>query len=297
MNSNDNNNNNGFSSLSIFRVADEEIGKLKNDRIHYTYLNCPKNTNNDSKNKKKDIYQSYQINHKKQIYENKSKSKEKEKNNRNRSAAKSNNYSFVGSSGEGEQKYSNKRIILKTRNASKEKDKNLVSKINVHTYKKKVRKKRNIEYIDRIIIDLVNNDDDNDNNKDNNKDNNTIKTESNYNLRENSFKKNMTNNINEKNNNYEKLINTENNLSDKYDIQNAMNMIENRWKNICVESQESTITILSDGIKYAINMIENRWKNNCVESKELNLPLVSNQVFRKKKEIEDIIKNKKNITK
>ena len=28
----------GFSSLSIYRVADEEIGKLKNNRIHEQYF-------------------------------------------------------------------------------------------------------------------------------------------------------------------------------------------------------------------------------------------------------------------
>ena len=47
---------NGFSSLSIYRVVDEEIGKLKNNRIHYTYQNINKR-NNDNKNQNK-LYKS-----------------------------------------------------------------------------------------------------------------------------------------------------------------------------------------------------------------------------------------------
>ena len=283
MTSKNNQNNNGFSSLSIYRVADEEIGKLKNDRIHYTYLNGPKNVKNDSKNKYKDPYLNHQINL------NPKKSKEKKRNYRTKSAIKAQVYSFIDSDWEGKQKFYNKNNIIRTSNASKEKDRHSVNKRNVNTYKTKVKKKRNIEHIDRIIIDLVNDyDDDNYND--------TIKTESNDCQKDKIFKKNLTNINNEKNNNYEKLIKKENTLSNNDDIQSALNTIENRWKNICVESKELNIPLLSDnGINYAINMIENRWKNNCIESKELNIPLLSNEISMKKKEIENIINKQNNI--
>jgi hypothetical protein len=287
MTSKNNQNNNGFSSLSIYRVADEEIGRLKNDRIHYTYLNGPKNVKNDSKNKYKDSYQIRQINL------NEKKAKEKERNYRTKSAIKEQHYSFIASDGEGKQKLYSKKDILRTSNASKEKDRHSFNKRNINTYKAKVKKKRNIEHIDRIIIDLVNDYDD-----DNCNDNDTIKTESNYCKKEKFFKKYMSNINSEKNINYEKLIKKENTLSNNNDIQSALNMIENRWKNICVESKELNIPLLSDnGINYAINMIENRWKNNCIESKELNIPLLSNEISMKKNEIENIIENRNNIVK
>ena len=75
-----------------------------------------------------------------------------------------------------------------------------------------------MEHIDRIIIDLVNDDEDND----------TVKTESNYYKKEKYFKKYIINNNEESN---ESLINKDNNIANKDGLQYALNIIENRWKN------------------------------------------------------------------
>jgi len=234
----------GFSSLSIYRVADEEIGKLKNNRIHYTYQSGLKN-NNDTKNKNKDLSQSHQINLKNPSNQKKS----KEKDYRNKSAVKVQHYTNVNSYIEIEPKNQSKKNGLKGSNISKEKDKLSYNKKSGNTYKTKAIKKRNMEHIDRIIIDLVNDDEDND----------TVKTESNYYKKEKYFKKYIINNNEESN---ESLINKDNNIANKDGLQNALNIIENRWKN-----------------KYA-------------ESKENNISLLSNQIYRKKKEIENILINK-----
>ncbi len=234
----------GFSSLSIYRVADEEIGKLKNNRIHYTYQSGLKN-NNDTKNKNKDLSQSHQINLKNPSNQKKS----KEKDYRNKSAVKVQHYTNVNSYIEIEPKKQSKKNGLKGSNISKEKDKLSYNKKSGNTYKTKAIKKRNMEHIDRIIIDLVNDDEDND----------TVKIESNYYKKEKYFKKYIINNNEESN---ESLINKDNNIANK------------------------------DGLQYALNIIENRWKNKYAESKENNISLLSNQIYRKKKEIENILINK-----
>ena len=168
----------GFTSLSIYRVADEEINKIRNNRIHYSYQEGAKtnNNNNEPKPKTKDLSQSHQINNKNPPT-NVKKAKEvkdmKENNYRNKSAVKIQKNSSIGSGGDLERKSQNKNNMLRVRNESKEKDKNSKNSNNkrsVNTFKTKVTKKRKVDHIDRIIIDLVNDDCDND----------TIKTESNY---------------------------------------------------------------------------------------------------------------------
>ena len=255
----------GFSSLSIYRVANEELGKLKNNKIYYSYQNAPNNINNsnmsiDTKIKNKDLAQSHQINQKNTITnEKKPKEVKDSKNsiNRNNSAVKVQHYSSIGSGGEIEPKNHNKKNVLKVSHESKERDKNSsINKKSVNTHKSKVIKKRNVDHIDRIIIDLVNDDCEND----------TIKTESNYYKKEKLYKK-YINDENEENYGGKNLLNKDNNITGK------------------------------DGLEYAMNMIENRWKDKCVESKEINLPVLSNEIFRKKKKIENLMKNRKNIVK
>ena len=239
-----------FSSLSIYRVADEEIGKLKNNRIHYTYQGGLK-TNNDIQKKNRDLYQSHQIN----LKHPQNQKKSKEKDYRNKSVVKVQHYTNVNSYIEIEPKNQSKKNGLKASNVSKEKDKLSYNKKSVNTYKTKAMKKRNMGHIDRIIIDLVNDDEDND----------TVKTESNYYKKEKFFKKYIINNNEENyNNNNESLTNKDNNIANK------------------------------DGLQYALNMVENRWKNKYAESKENNISLLSNQIYRKKKEIESIVIKKDN---
>ena len=75
----------GFSSLSIYRVADEEIGKLKNNRIHYTYQNNP-NKNKDNK-AQQNLNKSEQLNQR---------NNSTEKNNRNKNPTKVHHSSMNG---------------------------------------------------------------------------------------------------------------------------------------------------------------------------------------------------------
>ena len=267
MTSKNNQKKNGFTSLSIYRVADEEINKIKNNRIHYSYQEAAKTNNisNEPKIKSKDLSQSHQINSKnpptnvKKAIEVKD---VKENNYRNKSAVKiQKNYS-IGSGGEFGQKSQNKNNVLRVSNESKEKDKNSKNSNNkrsVNTFKTKVTKNRKVNHIDRIIIDLVNDDCDND----------TIKTESNYYKKENLYKKYISNENQENiiNNNIESSLNKDNNTTGK------------------------------DGLQYALNMIENRWRDKCVKSKEINIPILSNEIYNKKKEIENLMKNRKNIVK
>ena len=260
----------GFSSLSIYRVADEEIGKLKNNRIHYTYQNGPKKIDNN-KSKNPNIYQSEITNNK--YYINEYKNINKEKNSRNKSAIKIQHNSVGGKlgKGEGEPKNHKKNILrINNVNVSKDKDKNSSNKKNNYTYKAKQIKKKNIEYIDRIIIDLVTS---------NNEDNETNKSESKNSDTQNNI--NVNNSINNKDNNNE--INIYENIQNK----------NNNLKNMKINKK--------DDLEASLDIIKKRWKKDCKQCHEFNFPpLLYNEIEIKKKEIEKIInkwENQNNIAK
>ena len=273
----------GFSSLSIYRVADEEIGKLKNNRIHYTYQTGHKKIN-DNKNK---IYlnKSEQMNN--ISYENKNKSIEKIS--RNKKAIKIHNYSLIKNGENNELRMKNRQNILRLSNSSKEKEKSSNRKSS-YTNKQKQKNKRNVDRIDRIIIDLVSNKDDNE----------TVKTESN--LYENDYLyKNSVNNKdnNSEINNDENMENKDNNISDyKIDyLQNALNKVAERWINDCEEKQEFNILFLCNEIdakKKEIEKIINRWENEKKIVKETVYSIInSNKNLReKRKEINSNMRNR-----
>ena len=269
---------NGFSSLSIYRVVDEEIGKLKNNRIHYTYQNINKR-NNENKNQNK-LYKSEQVNYlSTQIKSMNNKSTEKNMNNKN--SIKIVRYSSMKNEEIAENRNKNKLNNFRISNSSKEKDKSF-NKKSVNTYKSKQTKKRNPDRIERIIIDIVNN---------NNDDNETIKTQSNY---ENEII--LKNSINNKDNNIENLENKNNYINNsKIDnLQASLNMVGYRWANDCEERKEINIPVLSNQIdkkKREIENIINRWKNEKNIVKEINISFAKIKTNVK----ENIINNYNNI--
>ena len=256
MTSKNNQKKNGFSSLSIYRVADEEIGKLKNNRIHYTYQKAGKNNNTDNNKNKTNLHQSEQIIIKVPLFDNRT----KEKNLRNKSVIKMNNPSYK-SGEEIDQRSKSKNNYLRISNSSKDKDQNSANKksTNTYTYKLKPGKKRNQNNrIDKIIIDLINNNDENA----------TIKTDSNYYENENLYKNYINNKDKQENkDNNSELNNTNNN---NINISNANNLQE------------------------ALYLIQNRWIETCQEVKELNMPLLCDEIAKNKKEIELILNRRNN---
>ena len=261
----------GFSSLSIYRVADEEIGKLKNNRIHYTYQNNNNSKNNDFKNGQNILYKSEQVNQK--YPQNKNKSKEK--NNRNKNIIKINNRSSNKYNENADSKNKNKLNILRISNSSKDK---ISNKVSIRTNKSKNTKKRNNDHIDRIIIDLVSNNDDNI----------TIKTDSNYYENEDIYKNYMNNkDNNSETNNYDiKDNNINNNQMDNLQI--ALDMVGERWVNDCIKSHELNILFLSNEIGKKKREIENIINKSTMEKnivKEINLSFIKNKKYIKEREI------------
>ena len=258
----------GFSSLSIYRVADEEIGKLKNNRIHYTYQNN-QNKNKDNK-AQQNLNKSEQINQRYNSIE---------KNNRNKNPTKINHSSMNGVE-KSKSRNKNKVNILRISNSSKDKVSN---KISAHTYKSKPIQKRNNGLVDRIIIDLVSN----------NEENLTMKSDSNFYENVNISKGYINNKDNNSEvNNYE---NKDNNQIDS--LQTALDMVGNRWANDCEISQEFNYIFLSNEInkkkKEIENIINNTINNSKTERKivkEINLSLIKNNKWIKEKEINNTIK-------
>ena len=256
----------GFSSLSIHRVEDEEIGKLKNNRIHYTYQTGNK-INNDNKNKTF-LNKSEQINN--IHYENKIKSTEKIS--RNKNTIKIHNYSLIKNGENIKLMSKNKINVLKSSNSSKEKEKSSKRKNSYANKQNKINKK-NVDRIDRIIIDLVSNKDDNE----------TIKTESNLYDNEYLYKNSINNkDNNSENSNYDNFENKYNNISeDKIDnLQNALNKVAERWINDCEEKKEFNIPFLCkeiDSKKKEIEKIINRWRNKDKIVKEIKCSIINNK--------------------
>ena len=261
----------GFSSLSIYRVADEEIGKLKNNRIHYTYQNNP-NKNKDNK-AQQNLNKSEQLNQR---------NNSTEKNNRNKNPTKAHHSSMNGAE-KSKSRNKNKMNILRISNSSKDKVSN---KISAYTYKSKPNQKRKNGFVDRIIIDLVSNEE-----------NLTMKSDSNFCENENV----SGGNINNKDNNSE-VNNYEKKDSNRIDsLQTALDMVGNRWANDCEISQEFNYIFLSNEINQKKEEIENIINNSINNGKterkivnEINLSLIKNNKWIKEKEINNTIKRRNN---
>ena len=228
----------GFTSLNIHRVNNEEI--TKNNNIHLSNVTGQKQNENN---------QYHQTNFKYPQNDNKKKYNERS---RNKSGIKLSNYTTIGGL---ETKNQTKKNVLKICTISKEKNRKSDISLNSKVVKKKYK-----NHVERIIIDLVRNDDD---------DNATIKTDSNY------F---------EKENLYKSFINKKENNED-------INNLENKDNNSNYKMND---------LYEILNIIGNRWKNNCVLSKEQDMSLLYNEIWAQKKEVEKIISrwnNKKKIVK
>ena len=216
-----------FTSLKIYRVDNEEI--VNNNNIHLSSVIGPK---------KKENNKNYQMNFKFPQNDNKKKYKDKS---RNKSGIKLSYYSFI----EGVETINKtKKNFLKIRTVSKDKYKR-----NGQTFKTKVVKKSRINHVNRIIINLVRNDNDC---------NMCIKTDSNYYEKEPLYK-------------------------------NYINKIENNEDNDNLEKKDNNSNIKKNNFSETINIIRKRWKNNCVLSKQQEIPLLCNEIWNQKKEIEKII--------
>ena len=221
-------------TLGINQEINEEIGQLKNNRIHYT---SNQNLKKTKSREKQNIYPNQRIdirfqerNKQTSLNQNKSNNKTNYNNRDNRSLSKD-------------------KLTKKSSSKSKEK---------VQTIKTKVIKKRNIGQVERVVIDLINEDID------------SIKTD--------------------QSNTY-----SVNDSEKPYRYNKEFNYIEsNQIKNKDNNGTNSTNSI--NERLMAINKIEGRWLNNSISNKEINLSVIYNEIQKQKMLIEKMINNwKKNI--
>ena len=222
-------------SLGINREINEEIGQLKNNRIHYT---SNQNLKNSKSREKQNIYQNQRIN-----------IRLEERNKHTPLNQKKYNTKISYNNNKDNRSISKDKISKKSSSKSKEK---------IKLIKTKVIKKRNIGQVERVVIDLINEDID------------SIKTEqsNNYSIydSEKQFRHNKEFNLNESN----PYKNKDNNGT------NSTNSINERLM--------------------AINKIEGRWLNNSISNNEVNISFIYNEIQKQKMLIENMIKNwKKNI--
>ena len=221
-------------TLGINQEINEEIGQLKNNRIHYT---SNQNLKKTKSREKQNIYPNQRIdirfqerNKQTSLNQNKSNNKTNYNNRDNRSLSKD-------------------KLTKKSSSKSKEK---------VQTIKTKVIKKRNIGQVERVVIDLINEDID------------SIKTD--------------------QSNTY-----SVNDSEKPYRYNKEFNYIEsNQIKNKDNNGTNSTNSI--NERLMAINKIEGRWLNNSISNKEINFSVIYNEIQKQKMLIEKMINNwKKNI--
>lgn len=231
----------GFTSLTMKKEINQNFGT--NNKIYYS------NSNMQKKSQKNNIIQSKQENAKFNKIE---KTKIKGNKTRNKSAIKIALYSSIENGSESNDQMNKNN--LRVSKASKDKDKN-----SSYIFKPKADKKKHLNHIERIIIDLVSKDDDNTSiqtDSDKFKDeqliqNNTIKSEN----REYIFNKENKENKGNKENNI---------IIKKESLKTALNMVGTRWINNYKSINEEKFSLLSDDIwkkKKEIEIAMNRWKN------------------------------------
>jgi hypothetical protein len=262
-------------ALGINREINEEIGQLKNNRIHYTSNQSQKN--NKSREK---------LNQRVEI-------KFEDRNKHSILCTKKSNTKITYTSNKDNRSISKDKVSKQSRSKSREKGKII---------KTKVIKKRNIGQIERVVIDLINEDID------------SIKTDQSntYSLYESEkhyrnnkelsesipFKNKDNNGTNSTNSINEKLM--------------AINKIEGRWANNSISNKEVDIYYIISDIERQKNQIKNMiniWKNKNEIKKQTNLNFIGkknddikteekkkeNNLI--KKEIDFIIENNKIINK
>ena len=213
---------------NINKEINDQINKVQKNQMVYTYARIPKNIKNNN-------------------------SKNEEKNKRNINGSKKLNSSTGENIERKNLSYKNNSNNNHNSNISTDKGKNNSKKEynNLNILRAKVLKSKNFDHVERVVIDLVNNND-----------SDTIKTES-----------IITSNIYENDNFKDKSIN-------KSNEGNENNIMNNKDNNI-----SRTLTDIS----IAINKIQERWKDKCIFKKEKDLSIVYNEVDRKKREIEIIL--------
>ena len=222
-------------SLGINREINEEIGQLKNNRIHYT---SNQNLKNSKSREKQNIYQNQKIN-----------KRLEERNKHTLLNQKKSNTKISYNNYKDNQNSSKDKVSKKSSSKSKEK---------IKLIKTKVIKKRNIGQVERVVIDLINEDID------------SIKTEQSNNYSIYDSEKHFRHNK-------------------EYNINDTL-----QYKNKDNNGTNSTNSINEKLL--AINKIEGRWLNNSISNNEVNLSYIYNEIQSQKMMIENIIKNwKKNI--
>ena len=242
----------------MYRVAEEEINKNKSP------IKIENNKNNKNINNFK-------------YSQNENKTKIPEKNSRNIGGIKMPLYTSVDNKNFGQlknqAKINNQKIKI-----SKEKEQNSINKNSAQTFQAKHINKKNNKYIDRIIIDLVSNDDN--------------QTNSNYSEKEfflNSYKT-------EENIDFGKIKNKDKNINNQADLKDALNCIINRWKDESKLENEANIILLFDDIlkkKREIEFIFNRWKNQ-KKINQINFSMLKKEGINGEKEKNNIIYRWKN---
>ena len=238
-------NNNKFDNklLGINREINEEIGQLKNNRIHYTSNQIQKNTKSKEK-----IYQNQRINIK---FEERNKYANAYPKKSNTKISYNNN--------------KDNRSISKDKSSKKSSSK---SKDKVKLIKTHVIKKRNIGQVERVVIDLINEDID------------SIKSEQSNTYSIYDSEKHFRNNkeINEsiqfrnKDNNG---TNSSNSINEKL---MAINKIEGRWANNSISNQEANLFYICDEIQRQKKQIYNTinfWKKNIEIKKEIDFNYIN----------------------
>ena len=236
-------------SLGINREINEEIGQLKNNRIHYT---TNQNLKNSKSREKQNIYQNKRIN-----------IRLEERNKHTPLNQKKSNTKISYNNYKDNQSLSKDKISKKSSSKSKEK---------IKLIKTKVIKKRNIGQVERVVIDLINEDID------------SIKTEqsNNYSIydSEKQFRHNKEYNINDsiqyknKDNNG---TNSTNSINEKL---LAINKIEGRWLNNSISNNEVNLSFIYNEIQSQKMMIENmikNWKKNIQIKKEVNINFIKDK--------------------
>ena len=216
-------NNNKFEnkSLGINREINEEIGQLKNNRIHYTSNQVQKH--NKSKDK---LYQNQRINIK----------LEERNKYANVYPKKANTKISYNNTKDNNNNISKDKCSKKSSSKSKEK---------VKLVKTHIIKKRNIGQVERVVIDLINEDID------------SIKTE--------------------QSNTYS-IYDSEKHFGNNKEINESI-QFRNKDNNGTNSSNSFNEKLM------AINKIEGRWANNSISNKEVDLFYICDEIQRQKKQI------------
>ena len=255
----------GFTSLSMKKEIDQDFGA--NNNIHYS------NSTVQNKSKKNNLNQSNQENAK---YSKIEKQKIRGNKTRNKSALKISLYQSVDKDSESNDQFrKNKSRVSKV---SKDKDKN-----STHIFRPKADKRKNLNHIERIIIDLVSNDEDNA----------SIHTDSEQLLKSNTNKSDNKEYILDK----ENEENKDNNINNKEDsLKTALNIVGTRWKNNYKFKTEEKFSLLSDEVwkkKKEIEIAINRWKNmQIINEKEISF--LKEEQKPKENEMDNILNRWKN---